>query len=917
MNTNLIINLALATCCFGGNLVPAPQEITVPKTASKQSLTVHSNTIAYNNAESEKAAKILAHDLERMFGKEFSVAKSESLQEGCINVFLMPWKEAGSSYRLQIGDEVMLGATTLDGLLAGSASMLQLAAKAERGLSFPKTQISDAPDKEFRAVMIDIKNHWHPVSELKKMIDLARFYKINYLSLHTGEGQWIGALTEQMAKMPESDRISHKFYTKEEMEEVIAYGGARGVYLLPHNESTPHFGHMVNAMKKDYVPGDEFDGFADELAGGGEFDFSGKANERWYKVMEIATSKAIDQFAAAHSDGVLPYYHIGPVLGEGGMSPEIAARIVEMIIIKSPKTKVMFWNGISAKNKSLEKYKENIVIAYYDDEFGKSDMNAYLEEGWLVANAAWSPLYIVGSKLARPVENVYKDWNMMRQGSDGIPGGYSAVTWEQPDQQYAKQVIGGLLATWETPTKFHFARLQRRVPAFAEHAWKVSDWPYPEANYTDFQKRYRGAAKAFAKYTGQLDENPSAPSLVEASDGSAKSRVVLEWRSSGFDQRYDILRSTDKDEATAVKIGSTTEFVQEYSDTDVEIGTKYYYWIKAINSKGESPLSQRVIGMPGTGIADVRSYEAFDYKKDAKLVGANGGDGWKGAWEVRCDGESELSLDSEGLTYGDLPVSGGSFRVKIADDKKSAQVKRSLSGTLGMDETTVWISWLFKANAVGNGDAFIAPNGHSVAAVGKNWGNQFSVYMNQTGTRIQPGKTYFLVAKYEFGASGDTATLWIDPSLDKEPEAATASGTGTVDAKMGNEIAFNLQGHGRGDYHFDEIRLGESWGDVGGQINKNDKTPPEPDVMTWINPPSIMDDGSVFMQVAEASDESGVEYYFVCSDPKFSSSWQTNGSYAAKPSPGTYQFRVRARDKSANKNENQWSFVAEVVVPQP
>ncbi len=38
----------------------------------------------------------------------------------------------------------------------------------------------------------------------------------------------------------------------------------------------------------------------------------------------------------------------------------------------------------------------HIVIAYYQ-QWGGSNVNGYLNNGWEVVNAAWSPLYIVGS----------------------------------------------------------------------------------------------------------------------------------------------------------------------------------------------------------------------------------------------------------------------------------------------------------------------------------------------------------------------------------------------------------------------------------------------------------------------------------------------------------------------------------------
>jgi hypothetical protein len=48
-----------------------------------------------------------------------------------------------------------------------------------------------------------------------------------------------------------------------EMDEIIAFGAERGVYLIPHNESTPHYQNMIDSMSHDYCAGDSFAGFPD------------------------------------------------------------------------------------------------------------------------------------------------------------------------------------------------------------------------------------------------------------------------------------------------------------------------------------------------------------------------------------------------------------------------------------------------------------------------------------------------------------------------------------------------------------------------------------------------------------------------------------------------------------------------------
>ena len=90
-----------------------------------------------------------------------------------------------------------------------------------------------------------------------------------------------------------------------------------------------------------------------------------------------------------------------------------------------------------------------------------------------------------------------------------------------------------------------------------------------------------------------------------------------------------------------------------------------------------------------------------------------------------------------------------------------------------------------------------------------------------------------------------------------------------------------------------------------------DNTPPTPDPLTWYSPPSATGPTSISMTADTASDPSGVEYYFDCTDGGgHDSDWQDSETYEDTGlSPGTtYTYQVKARDKSANQNENEtWS----------
>jgi len=90
----------------------------------------------------------------------------------------------------------------------------------------------------------------------------------------------------------------------------------------------------------------------------------------------------------------------------------------------------------------------------------------------------------------------------------------------------------------------------------------------------------------------------------------------------------------------------------------------------------------------------------------------------------------------------------------------------------------------------------------------------------------------------------------------------------------------------------------------------DDDLAPTPDPLTWSKAPYATGSDSVKMVAGTATDKSGVEYYFECtSGGGHNSGWQDSTTYedTLLQAETTYKYRVKARDKSINKNETGWS----------
>jgi hypothetical protein len=247
----------------------------------------------------------------------------------------------------------------------------------------------------------------------------------------------------------------------------------------------------------------------------------------------------------------------------------------------------------------------------------------------------------------------------------------------------------------------------------------------------------------------------------------------------------------------------------------------------------------------------------------------------------------------------------------------SLTITRTFTDNTGYDLANVWFSFLVKAETVGSGHCFMSLN--SAGAIGKAWANGFGIWPNASKQMVQ-GVTHLAVVRYDCRAGSDDIYLWIDPDLGQEPSIEDADAyKGTDDIGVGGQIGLNIQGHGRGVYVFDELRVGSSWNEVIG-LTDLDPDAPTPNPMTWVSEPEMQGDTVASMTCATASHPDGVEYFFeeTSGNPGGSDSgWQAGRAFTdgGLQEGYRYAYRVKARNLSAAQNETAWSTSASTSVP--
>ncbi len=144
------------------------------------------------------------------------------------------------SYTLAISSsEIVLTAPTDLGARHGLETLLQLLSIDEQGHYFPAIKIEDSPRFPWRGLMIDASRHFMPVEVVKRNIDGIAAVKMNVLHWHLSDDQGFRVESKIFPKLQElgSDGL---YYTQEQIKDVFAYAGERGIRVVPEFDVPGH-----------------------------------------------------------------------------------------------------------------------------------------------------------------------------------------------------------------------------------------------------------------------------------------------------------------------------------------------------------------------------------------------------------------------------------------------------------------------------------------------------------------------------------------------------------------------------------------------------------------------------------------------------------------------------------------------------
>ncbi|MDE3186470.1 MAG: family 20 glycosylhydrolase [Acidobacteriota bacterium] len=379
------------------------------------------------------------------------------------------------SYRLKVTPAMAeLTAATDLGAMHGMETFLQLVSTENGTCRLPSVTIDDAPRFRWRGLMIDVSRHFEPVDVIERTLDGMAVAKLNVFHWHLSDDQGFRAESKKFPRLTEA-ASEGRFYTQEQMREVVAYARARGIRVVPEFDMPGHTSSLLLAYP-EYESGEA----VRELPAvfGIHEAVLDPSNENTYKFIDAF----VGEMSAIFPDA---YFHIGGDETDGKewlANPRIAAFMQKqgfktsaelqayfnrrlLPILARHGKKMMGWDEIL--NPALPK---DIVIQSWR---GEASLAAGAAQGYVGILSA--PYYLDAQKTS---EAMFL--------ADPLP----ADTKLTPDQQ--RLILGGEVCMWgeQINAQTIDSRNWPRTMAIAERFWS----PQSDRDVADMYRRLRMAS---------------------------------------------------------------------------------------------------------------------------------------------------------------------------------------------------------------------------------------------------------------------------------------------------------------------------------------------------------------------------------------------------------------------------------------
>lgn len=228
------------------NIIPLPKSIV--KAAGQFEL--NSNTIiGMNNNSLLPQANFLQTELQKSNGIAIAVDQNEV--KALIDLQLIKKDELPGSYTLKIeSNKITITSSGNEGIFYGLVSLLQLIRTQPVGtiVNLATGEITDAPRFQWRGFMLDESRHFFGKEKVKQLLDWMAFYKLNKFHWHLTD---VDGWRIEIKKYPKLTTVggignktdtlaAAKYYTQDDIKEIVAYAGERFITVIPEIDMPGH-----------------------------------------------------------------------------------------------------------------------------------------------------------------------------------------------------------------------------------------------------------------------------------------------------------------------------------------------------------------------------------------------------------------------------------------------------------------------------------------------------------------------------------------------------------------------------------------------------------------------------------------------------------------------------------------------------
>ena len=216
-------------------------------------------------------------------------------------------------YVLEVTEnKIIVVAPREEGLYHGAVTLKQLlSAPSDGEVGIGACVVRDKPRFAYRGMLVDVCRHFFGVDTIKKIIDAISLFKFNYLHLHLSDDQGFMLQTDSLHELYLKGSVRAEtcgdgkphggYYTKKQVQELVAYARERFVEIVPEIDLPGHTRAIIAAYPELSCTGES-------TTVGTDFGIHAKmlcaGSEKVYDAVEKLLTEVAEMFPCG-------YFHLG------------------------------------------------------------------------------------------------------------------------------------------------------------------------------------------------------------------------------------------------------------------------------------------------------------------------------------------------------------------------------------------------------------------------------------------------------------------------------------------------------------------------------------------------------------------------------------------------------------------------------